>query len=116
MQVKVLPGLTMMFFIVFGTGGWISAYTSTAPANWAFPQSTNQSITGKIVSIGDAEFSVAVGKEKKADPVRFLIDENTKVEGRLAVGARAVVQYHTEGTDNIAVHVIVTPANGLTPS
>lgn len=110
MQVKTLHSLTFLILIVFCTGAWIPAYTSRVPVNWASPQPTNQSITGRIVAIGDAEFSVEVGKTKNADPVRFLIDENTKFEGRLSVGARASVEYHTEGTSNIAVHVVVMPA------
>jgi hypothetical protein len=115
MQVKTLQILAILILIVFCTGAWIPAYTSGVPANWPTSQPTNQSITGKIVAIGDAEFSVEIGKTKNADPVRFLIDENTKVEGRLSVGARARVEYHTEGTSNIAVHVVVMPSTGYTP-
>ena len=115
MQVKTLHSLAILILIVFCASAWTPAYTCLVPSNWSAPQPTNQSITGKIVAIGDAEFSVEIGKTKNADPVRFLIDENTKVEGRLSIGARAAVEYHTEGTSNIAVHVVVTPATGNTP-
>lgn len=114
MQVKTLHALATLL-IVFCISARFPAYTSGVPANWPTPQPTNQSITGKIVAVGDAEFSVEIGKTKNANPVRFLIDENTKVEGRLSVGARALVEYHAEGTSNIAVHVVVMSATGNTP-
>jgi len=45
--------------------------------------------------------------------VQFLVDGKTKVEGKLAGGAEATVEYRSEEGKNIAVRVIVTPASGM---
>jgi len=53
----------------------------------------NQSLSGNISSVGDAEFSVAVQKNRDVNTVQFPVDDNTKVEGKLAVGVHATVEY-----------------------
>jgi hypothetical protein len=68
------------------------------------------SVTGKISSIGDASFSVGVDKSRQPVTLQFLVDDATKVEGRLEVGATATVDYRTEAGNNIALHVVVCPA------
>ena len=65
------------------------------------------SVTGKISSIGDAAFSVDVDKSQKPVTLQFSIDDATKVEGRLEVGATATVDYRTDAGNNIALHVVV---------
>jgi hypothetical protein len=42
-----------------------------------------------------------------------MVDDKTKVEGKLAVGAQATVEYRSNEGKNIAVRVIVTPASGM---
>jgi hypothetical protein len=44
------------------------------------------SVSGKISAIGDASFSVDVKKSQDLVTLQFLIDDTTKVEGRLDVG------------------------------
>jgi hypothetical protein len=45
--------------------------------------------------------------------LQFLIDGDTKVEGKLSVGAQATVEYRSEEGKNIATHVVVAPASGI---
>lgn len=82
----------------------------------AYPTSTaavNQSVSGKISGIGDAAFTVTVAKDKQpVQDLKFLVDDQTRVEGRLKVGAQATVEYRSDGGMNIAVHVVVTPSSG----
>jgi hypothetical protein len=69
----------------------------------------NQSVSGKIASVGDAEFTVAVANDKGGPRnVEFFVDDNTHVEGKLAVGAEALVEYRSDKGTNIAVHVVIT--------
>ena len=83
-------------------------------AAWSTPLSAGtQSLSGKIATIGDAEFSVQVTKDQDVKTVQFLVDDKTRVEGKLAVGAQATVEYRSNADKNIAVHVIVTPASGI---
>lgn len=73
----------------------------------------DQSVAGKIASVGDAEFTVAVANDKdKRGPqnVEFYVDDKTRVEGKLAVGAQALVEYRSDGGKNIAVHVVIVQA------
>jgi hypothetical protein len=70
-------------------------------------------MSGKITSVGDAEFSLQVTKNQDVNTVQFMVDDKTKVEGKLAVGAQATVEYRSNEGKNIAVRVIVTPASGM---
>lgn len=75
----------------------------------------NQSVSGKISSVGDAQFTVAVARDKDKQSlqnVEFFVDDKTRVEGKLAVGAQALVEYRSDAGRNIAVHVVVTAAAG----
>lgn len=68
------------------------------------------SVSGKISSIGDASFAVEVRKGQDLVTFQFLIDDTTKVDGRLEVGSMATVEYRTDGGNNIALRVVVQPA------
>lgn len=54
-----------------------------------------------------------VPKGQDVNTVQFLVDDKTKVEGKLAVGAQATVEYRSNADKNIAVHVIVTATSGM---
>ncbi|HMD41116.1 MAG TPA: hypothetical protein VKH15_17650 [Candidatus Acidoferrum sp.] len=77
----------------------------------------NQSVSGKIASVGDAAFEISMSPKdnQAASVVQFLVDDKTRVEGRLTVGAQAMVEYRSDSGKNIAVHVVVTPASGISP-
>ena len=79
------------------------------------PAPDNRSIKGKIKAVGDAEFSLEVAKGGKQESMRFLVDGDTKVQGKLTVGAQASVEYRTEEDHNLAVRVVVTPNSRITP-
>jgi hypothetical protein len=68
--------------------------------------------SGQIASVGDASFTLEVKKSKDPQTVQFVVDENTKVGGKLAVGAQAVVEYRSEDDKNIATHVVVREPAG----
>lgn len=79
-----------------------------------FPE--NQSLSGQISSVGDAAFTLNIAKDnKRPETVEFLVDDKTKVEGKLTIGAKAMVEYHSDDGKNVAVHVVVTPASGVNP-
>lgn len=74
-----------------------------------------QTASGKIASVGDAEFALEVRQNQQQSKLQFLIDGNTKVEGKLSVGAQATVEYRSEAGKNIATHISVMPASGIRP-
>jgi hypothetical protein len=59
---------------------------------------------------GDAEWVCLRNDLQDAVTLKFLIDDNTKIDGKLVVGSMAAVDYRTEDVNNIAVHVVVQPA------
>ncbi len=65
---------------------------------------------GKVTGIGKESFSIEVKNADIPQTVEFTLNSDTKIEGRLAVGLIAQVEYKTDGDKNIAVHVIVSAA------
>jgi hypothetical protein len=105
--ILVLPAL----ILAFSTCSVFAQPLSRMAMAKAVPE--NQSVSGKIASVGDAEFTVAVTNDKdKRGPqnVEFYVDDKTRVEGKLAVGAQALVEYRSDGGKNIAVHVVIVQA------
>ena len=107
MRIRSALSLTTIFVVLFIAGAWSLKLTSQFPSTLWNRVPENQTVTGKIAAIRDAGFTVQVGNQKDAKPVRFLIDENTKIEGRLVEGAKVSVEYTTEKGENFAVHVVV---------
>lgn len=104
MRFRAILCLPALIFFCFALG--TLAQPSAAKAS---PE--NQSVAGKISSVGDAEFTVAVPKDddkQHSQNVEFFVDDKTRVEGKLAIGAQALVEYRSDGGRNIAVHVVVT--------
>ncbi len=104
--------LATLFLLCFTIAAWSTPHPILA-AGHSQPTPDNQSLSGQIISVGDAEFSVQVAKNKDISTVQFMVDDKTKVEGKLAVGAQATVEYRSNEGKNIAVHVIVTPTSGM---
>jgi hypothetical protein len=116
MRARSALSLTTLFVALFIAGAWSLKLTSQFPSTLWNRVPENQSVTGTISAIRDAEFSVKVGKGKEAKTVGFLIDENTKIEGRLVEGAQVSVEYTSEKGENFAVHVVVGPPSRMNSS
>ena len=104
--------LATLFLFCLTIAAWSTPHPTLA-AGHSQPTPDNQSLSGQITSVGDAEFSVQVAKNKDISTVQFMVDDKTKVEGKLAVGAQVTVEYRSNEGKNIAVHVIVTPTSGM---
>src|ERR1700739_3875938 len=116
MRSRSALSVATLFVVLFIAGAWSLKLTSQFPSPLWSRAPENQAVTGTISVIRDAEFSVKVGKDKEAKTVRFLIDENTKIEGKLVEGAQVSVEYATEKGENFAVHVVVAPPSRMNPS
>jgi hypothetical protein len=104
--------LVALLLFCITTAAW-SVPLPIQAVNHLQPTPDNQSLSGQITAVSAAQFSVQVAKNKDASIVQFVIDGKTKVEGKLAVGAQATVEYRSEEGKNIAVRVIVTPTSGM---
>lgn len=112
MRFRTALSLASLFLVCFT----VTAWSTPRPAqllDYPQPATDNQSLSGKISSVGDASFSLEVGKNQDVKTIEFLVDGNTKIEGKLAPGARATVEFRSDAGKNIAVHVVVTPSSGL---
>lgn len=101
-----------LFFVTFAL--WATPLNDPAAVK-AKATAQVQSVSGKIASVGDAEFALEVKQSQKPNTLKFLVDSRTKVEGSLSIGAEAIVEYRAEDGKNIATHVSVIPESGLQP-
>jgi hypothetical protein len=116
MRFRTILSLATLFLTCFT----IAVFAQPLPVNDAVSSARrapeNQSVSGQISSVGDAAFAINLKKDnQKPETVEFAVDDKTKVEGKLTVGAQAMVEYRSDSGKNIAVHVVVTPASGVNP-
>jgi hypothetical protein len=111
MKLRVVCSLATLFLLCFTVSVWSSPLDDLHAKGSKMPET--QSASGKIASVGEAQFSISIGKDQDKKDLQFVIDENTKVDGQLTVGAQATVDFKLDGGKNIATHVIVTPSSGL---
>ena len=114
MRFRTALSLASFFLFCFAIAAWTSPVPTPAASLNTAPDA--QSVAGKISSVGDAAFTLDVAKSQNSEnssTLQFLIDGNTKVEGKLAVGAQATVEYRSDSGKYIATRVVVTPASGL---
>ena len=105
--------LATLFLVCFTVAAWSSPVPDRLVPGEPQPAAVNRSLSGKIASVDDAAFALEVAKGKEVNTVQFLVDDQTKVEGKLAVGAQATVEYRANGGKNIAVRVVVMPSSGM---
>jgi hypothetical protein len=72
----------------------------------------NQSLSGKIASIRDATFSLEITQNQDKKTVKFVVDEKTKVEGKLP-WALSDLGIPFGNDVNLAIQVVVTPASAV---
>ena len=108
MRVRIILSVTTLFLACFTVAVW--SFPLTAQPTSRTRPAQNGSVTGRISSIGDASFSVEVKKGPDLVKVEFLIDDETKIVGKLEVGSAATVDYRTDGGNNIARHIVVRSA------
>jgi hypothetical protein len=64
-------------------------------------------VSGKIAAATDSSLSLEVQNGSDPQTEQFVINSDTKVDGKLAVGSIATVEYRTDGGANIATHITV---------
>jgi len=112
MRFRTALCLATLFLACFTVAAWSTPIPDRlVPGDRPTPD--NQSLSGKIASVNDAAFALEVAKGKEVNTVQFMVDDQTKVEGKLTVGAQATVEYRSSGDKNIAVRVVVMPSSGM---
>jgi len=113
-KIRAVCTLATLFMLCFTVAVWSSPLDEldergAAPSR--MPET--QSASGKIASVGEAEFTITVGKDQDKKQIEFVVDSNTKVDGQLSVGAQATVDFKLDSGKNVAIHIIVTHTSGL---
>jgi len=112
MRFRTALTLAPLFAVCFTVASWATPVPEHLVAARSAPTAAdNPSQSGKIASIGDAAFSLEVSTGRERKTIEFLVDDDTKVEGKLQVGAQATVDYRSADGRNIAVHVVVKSAS-----
>ena len=111
MRVRTILTLATLFLTCCTVAVWSAPLTSPA-SRPLDPATSKGSVSGRISSIGDASFSVDVKKNQDVVTLTFLIDDETKFDGKLSVGSIATVDYRTDDGTNIASRVVVRQAVG----
>ena len=113
MRFRIALSLATLFVVCFTVASWATPVPDRLIPVGAVPAPDNPSQTGKIASIGDAAFSLEIKNGQGRKTIEFLVDDGTKVVGKLHVGSQATVGYRSADGKNIAVHVVVKPASAL---
>src|SRR5208283_2911758 len=117
MRFRTILSLATFFLTCFTLAVFLQPLPANAAGYGASRAPENQSVSGQIASVGDAAFAISITKNNQApQTVEFLVDDKTKVDGKLTIGAQAMVEYRSDSGKNFAVHVVVTPASGVNPS
>jgi hypothetical protein len=106
MRFRTILTLATLFLTCFTVAVWSMPLTSV-PGRPFDPATQKGYVSGTVSAIRGASFSVDVKKSEDVVTLKFLIDDATKIEGKLAVGSVVTVDYRNDGADNIAVHVVV---------
>ncbi len=113
MRFRTALCLTTLFLVCLTVAAWSTPIPDRLLPRDPQPAPDTQSVSGKISSIGDAAFALDVAKGNKMNTIHFLVDDQTKVEGKLRLGAHATVEYRLNGGNNLAVHVVVKKGSGV---
>lgn len=113
MRFRAALSLATLFVVCFTVTCWAAPIPGRPIPARAVPTADNPSQSGKIASIGDADFSLEVTNGQERKTIEFLVDDDTRVEGKLKVGSQAAVEYRSADGRNIAIRVVVKPASAF---
>jgi len=119
MSLEVYPimrfrtAITIATFFMFCFA--ISLWSVPVPAESAplrYPPEPS-SVSGTIANVNTSQFTLSLPRNQNPNKLEFVINSNTKIEGKLVVGSQATVDYRAEGQQLVATHVVVLPASGI---
>jgi hypothetical protein len=111
MRFRTAVSLASFFLLCFAISLWSAPLPGEAAPFRGTPETS--SISGTIASVNSSQFTLSLNRNQNPNKLEFVIDSNTKIEGKLTIGAQASVDYRAEGQQLIAKHVVVLPASGI---
>ena len=111
MRFRTAVSMATFFLLCFA----ISLWSVPLPAELAplRPTPEPSSVSGTIANVNTSQFTLSLNRNQNPNKLEFVVDANTKIEGQLAVGSHATVDYRAEGQQLVATHVVVLPASGI---
>jgi hypothetical protein len=111
MRFRTAVSLATFFMLCFA----ISLWSAPVPAEMAPSRNAPEpsSVSGTIANVNTSQFTLSLNRNQNPNRLEFVIDTNTRIEGKLAVGSQATVDYRAEGQQLIATRVVVLPASGI---
>jgi hypothetical protein len=72
----------------------------------------SQMTSGKVAAVAADSFSLEIKQGETSQTLQFTTDANTKIQGKLAVGAVASVEYRTDNDGRNIATAVVVQSNG----
>src|SRR5579863_2769708 len=111
MRFRTAVSLATFFMLCFAVSLW-STDLSKKIGPWRNSPEPS-SVSGTIANVNTSQFTLALNRNQNPNKLEFVVDSNTKIEGKLAVGSQATVDYRAEGQQLVATRVVVLPASGI---
>lgn len=111
MRFRTAISLATFFLVCFAISLWSVPLPTLAGPLRSLPEAS--SVAGTIASVNVSQFTLSLNRNQNPNRFEFVIDSNTRIEGKLTVGARATVDYRADGKQLIATRVVVLPASGI---
>lgn len=90
---KFLFGASLAALLLFGISA--TAHSISPPSHQGQQQAQSNAVSGKVTSIAadKKSFSLEVTDNGNNSTMQFVLDDHTRVTGRVSVGTDATVQY-----------------------
>jgi hypothetical protein len=111
MRFRTAVSLASFFLLCFAISLWSAPLPGEVTPLRGTPEAS--SVSGTVASVNSSQFILSLNRNQNPNRLEFVIDANTQIEGKLAIGAQASVDYRAEGQQLIAKHVVVLPASGI---
>jgi Domain of unknown function (DUF5666) len=111
MRFRTAVSLGTFFLLCFTISLWSVPLLAEAEPLRNSPEPS--SVSGRVAAVNDSQFTLELNRNRNPNKIEFVIDSHTKIEGKLAIGAQATVDYRAEGQQLIATRVVVLPVSGF---
>jgi len=111
MRFRAAVSLATFFLLCFAISLWSAPIPVEMGPSRNSPEPS--SVSGTIANVNTSQFTLSLNRNQNPNKLEFVIDSNTRIDGKLAVGSQATVDFRAEGQQLIATHVLVLPASGI---
>jgi hypothetical protein len=111
MRFRAAVSLATFFLLCFAISLWSAPIPVEMGPSRNSPEPS--SVSGTIANVNTSQFTLSLNRNQNPNKLEFVIDSNTRIDGKLAVGSQATVDFRAEGQQLIATRVLVLPASGM---